>query len=42
MPADGTRLRTPRDAVPRVDGREVSVGLAIGTEPVRVDVEWRD
>ncbi|TCL83255.1 MULTISPECIES: glycoside hydrolase family 95-like protein [unclassified Rathayibacter] len=42
VPADGTRLRTPRDAVPRVDGREVSGGLAIGTEPVRVDVEWRD
>ncbi|MCJ1671692.1 hypothetical protein MT355_00275 [Rathayibacter sp. VKM Ac-2929] len=41
-PAGGTRLRTLRDAVLRVDGREVSGGLPIGAEPVRVDVEWRD
>ncbi|MCJ1701621.1 glycoside hydrolase family 95 protein [Rathayibacter festucae] len=40
-PADGTRLRTLRDAVLRVDGREVSGGLPIGAEAVRVDVEWR-
>ncbi|MCJ1686923.1 glycoside hydrolase family 95-like protein [Rathayibacter sp. VKM Ac-2927] len=40
--AGGTRLRTLRDAVLRVDGREVSGGLAIGAEAVRVDVEWRD
>jgi alpha-L-fucosidase 2 len=41
-PAGGTRLRTLRDAVLRVDGREVSGGLHLGAEPVRVDVEWRD
>ncbi|TCL83266.1 MULTISPECIES: glycoside hydrolase family 95-like protein [unclassified Rathayibacter] len=41
-PAGGTRLRTLRGAVLRVDGREVSGGLPIGAEAVRVDVEWRD
>ncbi|NRG41177.1 hypothetical protein HRK28_09605 [Rathayibacter sp. VKM Ac-2835] len=40
-PAGGTRLRTLRDAVLRVDGREVSAGLPLGAEAVRVDVEWR-
>ncbi|PPH19273.1 glycoside hydrolase family 95-like protein [Rathayibacter sp. AY1F8] len=41
-PAGGTRVRTLRDAVLRVDGREVSGGLELGAEAVRVDVEWRD
>ncbi|AZZ53035.1 hypothetical protein C1I64_13975 [Rathayibacter festucae DSM 15932] len=40
-PAGGTRLRTLRGAVLRVDGREVSGGLPIGAQAVRVDVEWR-
>jgi hypothetical protein len=41
-PAGGTRLRTLRGAVLRVDGRELSGGLHLGEEAVRVDVEWRD
>ncbi|QHC61648.1 hypothetical protein GSU69_02315 [Rathayibacter festucae] len=41
-PAGGTRLRTLRGAVLRVDGREVSGGLHLSAEAVRVDVEWRD
>jgi hypothetical protein len=40
-PAGGTRVRTLRDAVLRSDGREVSGGLELGAEAVRVDVEWR-